>query len=130
MFTDATDQQAQLEEIIRTLRENEGVSTSDIVLLSPHSFNRSRQLRAADYRLAGHTIAQFSFDAPDDQTLYAESLHRFKGLEAPVMILYDVGVSEQASTRENIYVGATRAQQVLYVLHTENWTAPEPAAVA
>ena len=125
VFTDATDQQAQLEEIIRTLRKDEGIATSDIVLLSPHSFSKSRLLRDADYQLAGHTIEQFSFDAPDNKTLYAESLHRFKGLEAPVVILFDVGVSERASTMENIYVGATRAQQVLYVLHTEDWAVPE-----
>jgi hypothetical protein len=130
MFTDATDQQAQLESIIRKLRLDEGISTSDIVLLSPHNFNKSRLLRDADYQLAGHAIEQFSFDAPDNKTLYAESLHRFKGLEAPVVILFDVGVSERASTNENIYVGATRAQQVLYVLHTEDWTVPEAVVAA
>ena len=38
-----------------------------------------------------------------------------------MVVLFDVRLDSSANTRENMYVAASRAQHVLYVLHEKGW---------
>jgi hypothetical protein len=49
-----------------------------------------------------------------------ETVHRFKGLEKPVIILWVGGTSTPQSCAEILYVGASRAKSLLYVIGPES----------
>jgi len=45
-----------------------------------------------------------------------ESIHRFKGLERPVVVLVDIGAYVEQDNAELLYVGLTRARLHLVVV--------------
>jgi hypothetical protein len=113
-----------LGQITRELKQDEGLSSSDIVLLSPHRYDRSL-LAEAGYRVGGYDIEPFQLEEPSEGTLYYESLQSFKGMESPVVVLFDVRDGHVASSDTNVYVGCTRARHLLYVLHEDGWSPNE-----
>jgi len=120
-FAKRTEQVSMLEDILRDLKQNEGLSSEDLVLLSPHSYANCL-LADAEYRVAGYEVKPFDLKPPGEGAVYYESIHRFKGMEAPVVVLFDVRDEHIASSNANIYVGCTRARNVLYVIHEEGWS--------
>jgi superfamily I DNA/RNA helicase len=120
-FSKRMEQIPMLEDIVRDLKQNQGLSSKDLVLLSPHSYANCI-LADAGYRLAGYEVKPFELTPPGEGTVYYESIHRFKGMEAPVIVLFDVRDGHVASSNANIYVGCTRARDVLYVIHEEGWS--------
>ena len=120
-FGDRDEQIDMLATIVRTLKQDDNLSSSDIVLLSPRSYH-SCILADMDYRLAGYNVERFALEEPDEGTLYYESIHGFKGMESPVVVLFDVRKDHVASSDSNIYVGCTRARHVLHVVHEKEWT--------
>jgi len=120
-FADRDEQIDLLAGIVRTLKQEEKLSSSDIVLLSARSYERCL-LADEDYRLAGYDVAPFALDEPTESTLYYESIYGFKGMEAPVVVLFDVLDGHVTGSDATVYVGSTRARQVLHVVHQEGWT--------
>ena len=120
-FSERTEQVSILDNIVRDLKQNEGLSSEDLVLLSPHSYANCI-LADAEYRVAGYEVKPFELTRPGEGTVYYESIHRFKGMEAPAVVLFDVRDGHIASSNANIYVGCTRARDLLYVIHEEGWT--------
>jgi superfamily I DNA/RNA helicase len=127
-FEDRAEQIEMLEQITRELKQDEGLSSSEIVLLSPHSYDRSL-LADAGYRIGGYDIEPFQLEEPSEGTLYYESLQSFKGMESPAVVLFDVRDGHVASSDTNVYVGCTRARHLLYVLHEDGWS-PDDASDA
>ena len=123
-FQDRSEQIDQLAQIVRTLKKEDNLSSSDIVLLSPRNY-RSCILADVDYRLGGYDVKPFALDEPDEGTLYYESIYGFKGMESPVVVLFDVLADHVASSDTNVYVGCTRARHVLHVVHEDGWTPGE-----
>jgi len=123
-FGDRSDQVDIVEEIIRDLKEEESLSSSDIVLLSPRSY-RSCILAHTSYEIAGHQVKPFELAEPSEDTLYYDSVAGFKGMEAPVVVLFDVLEDHVSSSDTNVYVGSTRARHLLHVVHERGWS-PEP----
>jgi hypothetical protein len=120
-FSKRTEQIPMLEDIVRDLKQNQGLRSEDLILLSPHSYANCI-LADAEYRVAGYEVKPFELTPPGEGTVYYESIHRFKGMEAPVVVLFDVRDGHVASSNANIYVGCTRARDVLYVIHEEGWS--------
>jgi superfamily I DNA/RNA helicase len=52
-------------------------------------------------------------------TVLATSIHAFKGLERPVVIVAELGDKHLEDLRQYLYVGASRARNHLIVLATE-----------
>ena len=120
-FEQREDQYEQLLAIVKELKQDEKLRSKDLLLLSPYTYD-NMLLADHDHRLGGYKVAPYDpLTPPDEQTLYYESLQAFKGMEAPVVILFDVRVNSSANTRENMYVATSRARHVLYVLHEKGW---------
>jgi superfamily I DNA/RNA helicase len=120
-FDAREDQYEQLLAVVKRLKQDEKLHSRDLLLLSPYTYD-NMLLADHNHRLGGYKVAPYDpLTPPDQQTLYYESLQAFKGMEAPVVLLFDVRLDSSANTRENMYVATSRAQHVLYVLHEKGW---------
>jgi superfamily I DNA/RNA helicase len=116
-FSERSEQPQMLEDIVRHLKQEEGLSSSEIVLLSP--FTREKSVLGD--RLAGYHIEPFRLEPPPEDTLYHSTILGFKGMDAPAVILFDVMADHVASQDAHVYVGCSRAQNLLYLLHENGW---------
>ena len=101
------------ETVLRNLVEEEKVPLEDLVLLTPSGDGKSRLRSRAE--IAGYRLSS----AVEPDTLLATSVHAFKGLERPVVILAELGDKHEDDLRRYLYVGASRARNHLIVLATE-----------
>jgi hypothetical protein len=99
--------------VLRNLVEQEHVAVEDIVVLTPSGTGKS-PLRSRG-SVDGFRLSEI--DEPG--TVLATSIHAFKGLERPVVILAELGDKHQEELRQYLYVGASRARNHLIVLATE-----------
>lgn len=107
-FRKSSDQLAHLQGILDALLRD-GVKPDDIAILSPVRKERSV--------VAELTDCPISLD-PDqrDGQIFFSTIHRFKGLESPVVILTDFDQIDYTSQKNLLYVGMTRARSALYVV--------------
>ena len=99
--------------VLRNLVDEEQVPLEDIVVLTPSGTGKSRLRRtgAVDgYRLS---------ETVEPGTVLATSVHAFKGLERPVVILAELGDKHLEDLRDYLYVGGSRARNHLVVLAAE-----------
>ena len=116
-FSDRDEQIGRLEEIVRHLKQDIGLSSSEIVLLSPLTRGES----VLPERLAGYHVRPFSLDPPAEDTLYHSTILGYKGMDATAVVLFDVLEGHVASQDAHVYVGCSRAQNLLYLLHEDGW---------
>jgi len=81
--------------------------------LTPSGRDKSR-LRARG-RVDGYRLSE----RVEPGSILATSIHGFKGLERPVVILAELGDKHQEELAQYLYVGASRARNELIVLATE-----------
>ena len=99
--------------VLRNLVEEEHVPLEDIVVLTPSGTGKSRLRRTGTvdgYRLS---------ETVEPGTVLATSVHAFKGLERPVVILAELGDKHLEDLRDYLYVGGSRARNHLVVLAAE-----------
>ena len=99
--------------VLRNLVEEEHVPLEDIVVLTPSGTGKSRLRRTGTvdgYRLS---------ETVEPGTVLATSVHAFKGLERPVVILAELGDKHLEDLRHYLYVGGSRARNHLVVLAAE-----------
>ncbi len=106
----SADQVAALEEILDTL-EKEQIAKEQVVILSPVVFANS-----SASRVERHTI---STELRSRDAVFFSTIHSFKGLESPVVIITDVDSLDYDLKRDLLYVGMTRAKSALYILASE-----------
>lgn len=102
-----------------------GHCSDDIAVLSFRGRERSRVLRLAT--LAGHALRRFTgtFDAAGNAmwtegTVQAESIYRFKGQSAPIVILCEMDFEAlDDANRRKLFVAMTRAQRELHLVMSE-----------
>ncbi len=99
--------------VLRNLVEEERVPLEDIVVLTPSGTAKSR-LRCR----GGVDGFRFS-ERPEPGTVLATSVHGFKGLERPVVILAELGDRHEEQLDDYLYVGGSRARNELIVLAYE-----------
>jgi superfamily I DNA/RNA helicase len=99
--------------VLRNLVAQERVPLSDVALLTPSGDGKSR-LRA-NKEIGGYRLAS----VVEEGTLLATSVHAFKGLERPVVILAELGDKHEDDLARYLYVGASRARNHLIVLASE-----------
>jgi hypothetical protein len=108
------DELARLLAIVLTnLVEGEQVPLEAIVVLTPAGKTKSR-LRSRGsvdgFRLSGEVVPG---------TVLTTSVHAFKGLERPVVILAELGGKHEEDVAQYLYVGGSRARDHLIVLAAE-----------
>lgn len=105
------DQIVILEQVLGAL-VREGIRLDDIVLLSPMKYERS-----VASELRSFAISTDMFDRSGK--LLFSTVHSFKGLESPVVVLIDISGIDYANQLNLLYVGMTRARSALYILAAE-----------
>lgn len=108
-YDSQTDLVEQLVLLTADLVFAEGVPTKSMVLLSPHNLARG-PLSGVDH------LGYFSLTEearPTDRQLQIMTIHRFKGLERPIVILLLADGDQDRA--ELLYVGMSRASNRLYI---------------
>ena len=108
LYTSKEHEIELLSAAVRQLR-SEGFGVKDIVILAP--FRDSASKRASESR----GVSQLGSGIRDASYLRWGTIHEFKGMEAPAVILTDVAGSSDRLP-DLIYAGATRATDRLHVL--------------
>ena len=115
------------------------VAASDVVVLTPRSPRSSwlmhpdgTAVEAWPYRLVPEYGPEGSVLPPPTrgEEVRVSTVHRFKGLEAPVVVLAEIdGRVSPEDLPGLLYVGATRARSHLVVWRRRAWSCPAPAEV-
>lgn len=104
--------------VLHRLLRDEGVAPCDIAVLTGHALQHSSLGR--DRRIGAFACTQDQTAEPDAVLL--ETIHRFKGLERPVVVL--VNIDDQRDRDQLLYVGLSRARIHLAVIaHPETLAA-------
>lgn len=103
-----------LETIVEKL-PGEGYAIEDIVILSRWQFDRSALAKVE--KLAGFDLLDISrrSDGPE-RCLRFSTIHSFKGLESPAVIVLDIDEVEGDRSRSLMYVAMTRAKSMLLLM--------------
>jgi hypothetical protein len=112
-YTDEASLERLVGLVVTNLVQAEGVPLEDIVLLTPAGRGKSilRSLgRVGDVELT---------DEPVEGKLLWSSVHAFKGLERPVVILAELGERHEEDVDRYLYVGGSRARNHLIVVARE-----------
>jgi hypothetical protein len=116
----AGDQVAAVAEAIRRACGQGEVPHEDVVVLSAHGWRKSDVARAQfdDFVLWSKS---WGFPNPDDDDprprVRFESIKAYKGLEAPLAVVCELGaIEDEDERRRELYVGASRARSHLVVV--------------
>jgi superfamily I DNA/RNA helicase len=118
-YSDEQEMRKALFSVIKELKQTIALKSSQVVVLSPHSFERSSF--ASQPNLFGYNVVKFKGESIKENEIAFESIHAFKGLEADAVII--VGFDKQSTYTGDIlpYVAASRAKHILYMIHDQSW---------
>jgi hypothetical protein len=112
-YADVTELLRLVGVIVKNLVDEEQVPLSDIVLLTPAGLGKSA-LRSHE-KIGGYRTSE----KVEPHTLLTSTVHSFKGLERPVVILAEIGGKHEEELEQYLYVGGSRAKSHLIVVATE-----------
>ena len=110
-FRKTEDQAALLKSILGSLFKD-GIEASQIAILSPVRFSSSVVAEITEY-----SICENKTD--EKRQVFFSTIHGFKGLESPVVILTDIDNLTNEMKMNILYVGMTRAKSALFILGHE-----------
>ena len=112
IFTDDSGMIKTLRQTLHRLVNDEEINPEDIVILTPRSATNSMLTRAG--RVGNFRLSR-DWDVDYDEIFY-ETIHSFKGLERPVIILVELTEDMKNAVDELMYVGCSRARHHLVVI--------------
>lgn len=107
-------QAAEIEQRVRHLLLTEKVSPADIVVLLAKRPKGALYDLLARHRLPGNV--DWSFERRIPGTILVDTVARFKGLEAAIVLLWLGEEIANADEIETVYVGTSRAKYLLHVV--------------
>jgi DNA polymerase III delta prime subunit len=113
-FHDQEDQRQKLVETIQSLKDD-GFTNTDIVVLAPIS-----ERDAVAYSIMDGNIKFTSFDTASRKRIGAGTIHSYKGMESPAVIVTDIAEITGEQAKSLFYVAITRALHRLYILASNN----------
>lgn len=105
----------RLEQVVTVLRKT-GCRAGDIVILGPR--RRENSVLARTTSVGGWRLGDLAVAGPED--LAYATIHSFKGLERPVVIVVEAGTSNPVETDSLLYVAMSRARVRLFVICRED----------
>ena len=102
----------ELGSLLQKLVDQERVDPDRIVVLTPHSRERSALSQG---RAGRFSLVELDAETLGQHEVRHSTVHRFKGLEREVVVLCDVDPAD-ATARVLLHVGCTRARHGLFVL--------------
>jgi len=111
-FAARDEQVSRLQKLLHRLVAEEGLSETQIVIIGTHRLENS--CLATKKKLGNFEVAELGDGHDGPGRVAYSTLHRFKGLEADVVVLVDVEYEE--IDPHLYYVGATRAKNRLFVM--------------
>ncbi len=103
----------ELQRILHRLVNEEGVRCEDIIVLTPAGEKRSQWKR--DDQL-GNFILTWQLGTEMDQAIRISTIHSYKGLESPVVILTELHALHPDTRNQLLYVGLSRARHHAIVI--------------
>lgn len=116
IFRDTDDQNVQLKRLLDQLIFDERHTPQEIVILSRWG-NQDAAVNDLPEMLKKIT-APLKFGQKTDKIPYC-SIHSFKGMEAPIVIITDIENIASAESQSLFYVGITRALDKLFILASQ-----------
>jgi hypothetical protein len=98
--------------ILHRLVDNEGIPTKDIVILT------TRRKQALQNQILGRFRVKADPDISNNE-IRCNTIHYFKGLESPVVILVEIDLNSVPNLKNLLYVGASRARHHLIILRPD-----------
>lgn len=111
-YTSSREMADALRRTLHHLVNEQEVLTEDIVILTPHSAERSYLSQVG--KLGNYYLAR-EWDIDFNEIFYT-TIHSFKGLESPVVIIAEVDETIKHNMDELVYVGCSRARHHLIIL--------------
>jgi superfamily I DNA/RNA helicase len=109
---DDEDERAKVTEVISRLVKEEQVPASSITILTPKAKGKSKWREGE--KLGGFSVT-WEIGAYG-LFIQCSTIHAFKGLESPVIILSEMIESDQTYLRQLAYVGSSRAKSHLILI--------------
>jgi superfamily I DNA/RNA helicase len=108
-----------LKKLVEELIRKDRVHPDNIVVLSPYRYDNKR---LGIKKLIDGNPGIFSLDVTQkgQDKIRVSTIQSFKGLEADVVILCGIDGHQPACKPSILYVGATRARSMLYVIQNQN----------
>ncbi len=116
-YSDRRDQARLCSDLIRRLLKD-GVNKSDIVVLSRLRLNSSGVASLANGR--GVRLEDVQNLGLGDNAVGFSTIQGFKGMESPVAVLCDVDRIHDTEPQSLLYVGMSRARDMLFVMLSED----------
>jgi predicted ATPase len=104
---------------VKELTKDGKVSPKEIVVLSPYRYTNDR-LGIEDF-VEKRGIFTTTMQISNDKKVRIGTIQAFKGLEADVIILCGLDGGLPACSPTNLYVGASRARSMLYVINQKSF---------
>jgi hypothetical protein len=111
-YTSDNDLKNTLSRILHHLVDNEKLVTKDIVILT------TRRKQALQNQLLGRFRVLADPDISNNE-IRCNTIHYFKGLESPVVILVEIDLNNVRNLKNLLYVGASRARHHLIILRPD-----------
>ncbi len=108
----------KLQQIIHQLTKKRKIKPDDIVVLSPYK-HTSPQVSLSEMIDRNPELFTTDMSSVASGRIRVGTIQSFKGLEADVVILCCVDGKMRACKPANLYVGASRARSLLYLLHDQ-----------
>ncbi len=120
-YKDEEDELVKVEATLQKLLTTDGLDPEDVVCLSTHS--KAKSCFSGVEKIAGIAMTE-ELIVPDRRIRFS-TLHRFKGLEANVVLLCDVRAESKTCQPEHLYVATSRARHRIFIFHEETWQPPD-----
>jgi len=105
-----------LGKLVKDLMGKDKISPDSIVVLSPYK-PRHERLNIKEFLIQQEKLFTTDLVTDGQNKVRVGTIQGFKGLEADVVILCGIDGHPPAYKPSNLYVGATRARSMLYVIH-------------
>ena len=115
-YTSVEEMTQRILKIITELTGKRKVKPDNIVLLAPYK-HTSEQVGLGDIVSRNPALFTTEMSAISSGKIRVGTIQAFKGLEADVVIFCGVDGKLRACKPANLYVGASRARSMLYLLH-------------